>query len=150
MFTELTKNAEFYKFSKKFIIYQWMNHPVVQHTLVKHGFTVAFFEEKFASRVFDHTLSVLKGENDVGRCPVIEAMLQIFKSKNIPLSDVFMICVHLKNAFLEDMLQQNILNALSLREICALMDHNFQGVIQEYTRMNEPSNQPGDDVVLFE
>ncbi len=132
MLDELRKNAEFYKFSKKFIMYQWMNNHHVGETLINNGIDVHFFEDKFASRVFDFNIGIFNGKNDIGNCPVIGVMLQIFRKKKIPLSDVFIICVNLKNAFIEDMLQQNILTTTTFREICEVMDHNFEGVIREY------------------
>ncbi|MBD3825231.1 MAG: hypothetical protein IE916_12115, partial [Epsilonproteobacteria bacterium] len=54
------------------------------------------------------------------------------QKKSIPLSDVFIICVHFKNALLYYALECKILTAEMLKEIASLVDFNFEGVITQY------------------
>jgi hypothetical protein len=119
--------------NKEEILDIWLDYTIVQEMLCINGFKVDFFREKFASKVFDFAIAVVKSENTLGDCPVIGVMLMLFKKKHIPLADVYMICVHLKNALLHFSYKHAILNDKMIEEISTLMDYNFNGVIKEYT-----------------
>ena len=132
MFINMSNNIELIQSNKTEILDMWMDYDIVKKTLKKNKFDINFFKEKFASQVFDFALSVVKSENEVGECPVINVMLILFKKKNIPLADVFLICVNLKNALLIFSHKSSILDADMIDEISMLMDYNFDGVIREY------------------
>ena len=132
MFTEIEKNLDVIEEHREQILSSWMNYEIVVEKLTTNTLQIAFFKDKFASKVFDFAISVVKKENKTGDCPVIGVMLMLFKKKNIPLNDIFMICVHLKNALLHFALEKNILTEAMLRELSFLMDYNFEGVIKEY------------------
>lgn len=118
--------------AKLLILKEWMASEDVQRILNSHTITTSFFAKYFGSKVIDYALGVIKGSNKLGNCPVIGAMLVFFEKKNIPLKDLFMICVNLKNAMISHALKQGILDEYLLHEICMLIDHNFCGVIEEY------------------
>lgn len=132
MFHMLTQHLEFLQNNRNTILNMWMEYEVVQKKLRQNKMDVTFFKEKFATKVLEFAISVVKNENKTGDCPVIGVMLILFKKKNIPLSDVFIICVHLKNALLHFFMKHNILSQETLTEISFLMDYNFEGVINEY------------------
>ncbi len=132
MFTEIEKNLNLVEEHKEQILSSWMAYEIVVEKLTINTMQVDFFKEKFASKVFDFAISVVKKENLTGDCPVIGVMLMLFKKKNIPLHDIFIICVHLKNALLHFALKKNILTEAMLDELSYLMDYNFEGVIKEY------------------
>lgn len=132
MFPHLNKHIELIQLNKKIILEMWMSYDVVQERLCSNALEIKFFQDKFASKVFDFSLSILLEENKNGDCPVINVMLMLFKRKNIPLSDIFLICVHFKNALLHFAEQNSFLNANILEEIAYLTDKNFEGVIKEY------------------
>jgi len=133
MFSKLRTNIELIETHKEQILNTWLEYEIVRETLCANTFSPDFFQDKFASKVFDFAIGVIKKEHDVGDCPVIGVMLTLFKKKNIPLADVFIICVHLKNALLLFMHKNSILDEKSLSEMAMLMDYNFNGVIKEYT-----------------
>lgn len=120
---------------KQEILNLWMEYPVVQETLCAHRIKHSFYAEHFGSKVIDFALSVINQTNMAGDCPVIGIMLAVFKKKNIPLSDVFLVCVHLKNAWMRFLLQHGILDEEALNELAFLMDFNFSGVIKEYVAL---------------
>lgn len=132
MFTHLQQHAEGFESAKEDILDAWMGYEIVKDALYSNTLKEEFFREKFASKVYDYAISILKEENKAGDCPVIGVMLMLFKKKNIPLSDVFIICVHFKNALIHFALKNNLLTDEVLREICYLIDMNFEGVIKEY------------------
>ena len=133
MFGTIEKNIDLLDDNKDKILEMWLSYEIVTETLCSNGLKVDFFKDKFASKVFDFAVGVVRSENTVGDCPVIGVMLMLFKKKRIPLADVFMICVHLKNALLHFAHKQNILDEEMIRELAILMDYNFNGVIKEYT-----------------
>ncbi len=135
MFHTLLQNIDTIEKNQKNILDSWMQCDIVNHTLTKHGFEVSFFQEKFASKVLEFAISVIKSENKLGSCPVIGVMLLLFKKKNIPLCDIFMICVHLKNTLFIFMHRNALLNEQMIKELSLLMDHNFNGVINEYVAL---------------
>ena len=135
MFIETKKHLQLFEDHKEDILSAWMQYDVVIQRLTKNTISVTFFKEKFASKVFDFAMSVIKGKNTKGNCPVIGVMLMLFKKKNIPLNDIFMICVHLKNALFQFAQTQDILNSALMKELSVLMDYNFEGVIVEYINM---------------
>ncbi len=135
MFNAILKNVVLIENNKDTILNLWLDYDIVKKTLCQNTLNHTFFRDKFASKVFDFAVSVVKTENQIGSCPVITVMLMLFKKKNIPLSDIFIICVHLKNSFLHFSFQNKILDDEMINEICILMDYNFEGVIRDYTAM---------------
>jgi len=133
MFQRINKEINLLEKNKDKILDMWLNYEIVSQTLLKNTLEVQFFKERFASKVFDFAIGVIKAKNKVGDCPVIGVMLMLFKKKHIPLADVFIICVHLKNALLHFSYNNKILDDAMIREIAMLMDYNFNGVIQQYT-----------------
>lgn len=133
MLSTVYKNIEKIEHNKEIILDIWMNYQIVKETLSANTLKHDFFREKFASKVFDFAVNVVKSKNELGNCPVIGVMLMLFKKKNIPLADIFMICVHLKNALFHFLHKESLLDDNMIREISMLMDYNFAGVIKEYT-----------------
>lgn len=131
-FEHCLRHIKIFEEAKTAILEQWMASEDVRKILNSHTITTTFFGKYFGSKVIDYTLGIIQGSNQLGHCPVIGAMLVFFEQKNIPLKDVFLICVNLKNAIIAYTLKQGILDEHLLHEICILIDHNFCGVIDEY------------------
>ena len=140
MFKNIEKNIDLIQKNRDTILDMWMSYDIVQTKLTQNTLNVDFFKDKFAGKVFDFAISVVEKKNETGDCPVIGVMLMLFKKKNIPLSDVFMICVHFKNALLHFAQENSILDDNILREISVLMDYNFEGVINEYVLLYYKDN----------
>jgi len=132
MFKTILNEIELIENNKNTILDKWMGYDAVEYTLIGHGFKVDYYRDKFALKVLEYAIGVVKSNNELGNCPVIGVMLIIFKKKNIPLSDVFTICVHFKNALMHFMLENSKLSNEMLTEVCMLVDYNFEGVIIEY------------------
>ena len=121
---------------KEDILDLWMHHHDVQHTLERHDISTDFFVTHFGIRVINYAIGVVKGSNALGNCPVIGVMLVFFNKRNIPLEDIFLICVNLKNSLINMMLHHELLTKQLLDEIAFLVDRNFHGVISEYIKMH--------------
>ena len=130
--THLLKHIALLERDSQLILDHWIDDETVKRMLCQNGLKTAFFKERFASKVIEYALGVIENKNELGQCPVIGVMLILFKKKNIPLSDVFIICVNLKNTLLHYFNDKNLLSSELLKELNLLMDHNFEGVIREY------------------
>lgn len=135
-FTTISKHLDTLKKEKSELLKLWISSKDVQNTLFHHGITPEYFSKYFGSKVVDYALGVAEGKNKLGNCPVIGVMLIFFEKKNIPLEDIFIICVHLKNSIIDYALEAKLLNQALLSEICTLIDHNFFGMIQEYLHLH--------------
>lgn len=135
-FEQIKNRFEFTDEAKGELLRRWMASQEVHSVLGRHAIAVSFFGRFFGSKVINYAVGVIEGRNKLGNCPVIGVMLVFFEKKNLPLGDVFMICVNLKNAFIELALEQGKLDKGVLHEICTLVDRNFHGVIVEYLHMH--------------
>lgn len=121
---------------KDTLLAAWMSCPDVHEVLDYHKIKTDFFACHFGIKVINYAIGVVKGANKLGNCPVIGAMLMFFDKKNIPLDDVFMICVNLKNTLIAMMLENEMLTFQLFHELSYLIDHNFSGVIREYIHLH--------------
>lgn len=135
-FPAINKKFTFTEEMKETLLTRWLAYDEVQSALHKHAIGSAFFGHYFGSKVINYAVGVIEGVNQLGNCPMVAVMLTFFEKKNIPLGDVFRICVNLKNAFTDLALEKGKLDHDTLFEICQLMDQNFHGVITEYLRVH--------------
>lgn len=126
--------SRFFEFAscKNEIVENWVKDEIVLPRLKHNGISPKFFADHFAGRIIDYALGVVSGEKPIGNCPVVHIMLQMFKEKDIPLNDIFIICAGLKNEILRILLDKNMLTQESINEVVFFMDKNFEGVLKEY------------------
>lgn len=135
-FDNLKGKFQFDEPLKKEILRRWMAVPDVKDTLGRHGIATSFFGRYFGSKVINYAAGVVSGVNRLGNCPVIGVMLVFFEKKNLPLEDVFLVCVNFKNTMISYALERGALTPEILHELSYLVDHNFRGVITEYLRIH--------------
>jgi len=133
--SKLNKPTDIYKDlleNKENISTTWVANEIAQERLKKHFIDPEFFRTHYAIKVIDYFLGVITGENEAGNCPVIFAMLEFFKNKNLPLNDIFMICVTFKNTVSSYIFSKYSFNKYLFDEISFILDKNFEGVISNY------------------
>ncbi|MHB8100245.1 MAG: histidine kinase [Sulfuricurvum sp.] len=135
-FPALTELIDVIEQDKDSVLAAWMSNEDVREVLEYHKIKPDFFARHFGIKVINYAVGVVKGVNKLGNCPVIGAMLMFFNKKNIPLDDVFMICVNLKNTLIAMMLENGALTSQLFHEFSYLIDHNFSGVIREYIHLH--------------
>lgn len=135
MYKHLKEISKQLKSDKHIILQEWMRQPTARMLLENNGFTTDQFSEHFGSKVFDFALSVIEEKEDVGDCPVMGVLLMLFKRRNIPLGDLFLICVQLKNVLVNYMIDHGLLTKNRYIEISFVTDQNFYGVINRYIEM---------------
>ncbi|MBU0721063.1 hypothetical protein KJ877_06935, partial [bacterium] len=86
----------------------WKEKELVQSLLLKRDIHPDFFISHFGSRVLDYFVSVLRGKNAPGQCPVISVMLHFFQRRGIKLDEVFHICSGMRNTIVDILLELGI------------------------------------------
>ena len=114
----------------------WTEKDIVQERLGSHLIDVEFFRTHYAMKVIEYFLGVISGNNKAGNCPVIFIMLDFFKNKDLPLKDIFMICVLFKNTISSYIFERYSFNQLLFDDISTILDRNFEGVIINYLESN--------------
>ncbi|HEX5670110.1 MAG TPA: hypothetical protein VFX66_01125, partial [Sulfuricurvum sp.] len=117
-----------------------MSQVAVYETLERYHITSEFFGRYFGRRVIDYSFGVISGRNELGNCPIIGVMLVFFQKKNFAIDDIFLLCVELKNTFLQYSLKHKVLTHNIMQEITHLMDQNLKGVIRDFIDMNHGSH----------
>ena len=121
--------------NKELISNLWANKKIVYDRLENHSIDVEFFRSHYGIKVIEYFLSVVKGDSEVGNCPVVFVMLDFFKYKNLPLEDIFMICVQFKNTMTDYVFSKYSFNYKLFDDISYILDKNFEGVIINYLKM---------------
>lgn len=121
--------------NKEDISYQWSNKKTINDRLQKHAIDVEFFRSRYAINVIEYFLAVIREEAEIGNCPVVFVMLDFFKNKNLPLEDIFMICVLFKNTLTSYIFGRYVFNNQLFDDISLILDKNFEGVIVNYLKM---------------
>ena len=122
--------------NKEKISHIWTGKQVVQERLESHLIDVEFFRTHYAMKVIEYFIGVISGDNKIGNCPVVFIMLDFFKNKDIPLKDIFMICVLFKNTISSYIFERYSFNQLLFDDISLILDKNFEGVIINYLELN--------------
>ncbi|MDF1874609.1 response regulator [Sulfurimonas sp. SAG-AH-194-I05] len=126
--------------NKEKILHLWMKKPVVKERLDKYFIDKEYFQDHYATNVIEYFLSVINGENDLGDCPVIFAMLDFFKQKKMLLADIFMVCIQFKNTLTEYILSSYTYNQEIYEDISIILDRNFEGMITNYLKLYNSSD----------
>lgn len=127
---------------KEKISIAWCEVEVVRERLQLHEIDVEYFRTHFGLKVIDYFLSVVNGTSEIGNCPVVFVMLDFFKNKDLPLEDVFMICVHFKNSLTSYIFNKYSFNQELYEDVSLIVDRNFEGVVINYIKMKYHENEP--------
>jgi len=121
--------------NKEQISIMWTDNKLVRDRLEAQTIDVEYFRSHYAIKVVEYFLKLIKGDAEVGNCPIIIEMLDFFKHKKLLLEDIFMICVLFKNTVTAYIFQRYSFNKSLFEEISLILDKNFEGVIINYHRM---------------
>ena len=121
--------------NKEKISLLWSNTEEVGDILKKHTIDTEYFRTHYGIKVIEYFLDVIKGESEIGNCPVIMTMIDFFKHKDLPLKDIFMICVHFKNTITAYIFNNYSFNRKLYDDISIILDRNFEGVIVNYLKV---------------
>jgi YesN/AraC family two-component response regulator len=115
----------------------WTQNLHVQKRLNKHSIDVEYFRKHFGTRVVDYFLNVINESVEVGNCPVIIAMLDFFKHKDLSMQDIYEICVNFKNSVVTFVFNRFYFNEALYTDLSYILDKNFEGVITNYLKLKD-------------
>lgn len=121
---------------KEPLTHQWVKTESVKEKLHQHDIDGEFFRTHYAIKVLEYFIGVVHGDNKVGQCPVINALLEFFKHKHLPLESIFIICVNFKNTLTSYVFEYYEFNRELFDELSLILDKNFEGVVRHYMQLN--------------
>jgi PAS domain-containing protein len=101
--------------------------------LDQHTIEVDFFCNHFASGVFDYFMEVIRGQKEIGDCPVIGDLLVYLKDRDVSADELFILCSHFRRSMLDFSYDSSLNNRMIFDEISYVFDLNFSGVLRRYT-----------------
>ncbi len=85
--------------NKEEICQDWINSQNVKSVLEKHNIDCIFFKKHFGRKVLSHVFEYFDEESQVNKSPIMYIMTEFFKTKQIDISDIFIICTELAYVF---------------------------------------------------
>ena len=139
------------KENKSFIVSKWMRFSEARDILIRHNIDHEYFIEQYANNVFEYFISVIAGEVQLGRCPVIINLLEYLKGRNIRSTELYTICSNFKLAMVEVSYDVGINTKELIREISYVFDKNFSSILETYSgTIYEKELELGKNVGLLE
>jgi len=108
----------------------WVGDEETIRIIKKTNLTPSQFKKLFASKILQYLLDVYDKKTQLGDCPVVFAMLTIFKKSNLALTEVHHICDTFK-LNLALVLFQNNENELASK-LFNILRENFKGVLKSF------------------
>ncbi len=133
LLTYLTAHISHFQGHKEQILLQWINYPEPKAILDFHNIDTHRFANYYASGVFDYFVGVIKGEMEVGDCPVMHELLAYLKDRDISANELFTICSHFRKSMVDFSYDAKINSKELFDEISYIFDENFSGVLKLYT-----------------
>ncbi len=121
--------------SKDLILYYWIENSLTLQSLSKNRVNPQFFIKYFGVKIFNYYVDICKGEREIGNCPEMMAMIEFFKTKKLPLEDVFLICGGFKTALVKFLLTEKRADFETVSNLISIFELNFYGIIQRYLVM---------------
>ena len=119
--------------AKGHILQEWLSFEVATDILKLHGIEVQYFQRHFAGGVFDYFMEIIRGEKEIGDCPVIADLLDYLKDRDVSSDELFILCSHFRRAMLDFSYDSSLNNRAIFDEISYVFDLNFSGVLQRYS-----------------
>jgi len=119
--------------AKGHILQEWLAFDEAHKILELHSIEIKFFYSHFASGVFDYFMEVIRGNKEIGDCPVIGDLLEYLKDRDVSADELFILCSHFRRAMLDFSYDSSLNNRAIFDEISYVFDLNFSGVLKRYT-----------------
>lgn len=132
-FPSIEEHIAFFTQSADAILSRWLAFDAVISILTRHDIAVEHFQREYASNVYGYIIAVVKGEVQMGQCPVMINFLAYLKDKNIASDELFIICTHLRRAMIAHSYQLPAHSERLFEEISYLFDQNFSGLLSAYS-----------------
>ena len=132
-FIFLKKYINIYEKNKVSLLRYWLSDDKILKILKHHNIKTDLFVKTYAIAIIDYYIAVVNGKIEIGNCPALEEFLFYSKDKNITTSELFVICIGLKNAMIEFSYDLKITNLQIEKEINYVFEENFSKVLKLYS-----------------
>lgn len=127
---------DFFIENRDVIIEGWVAYPAVHDIRERLDFTLELYRSRIAENVLNYFITVLKGHNKPGDCPVMRKIVSEFHALGLTVEDVFLNCAAFKNSVLKLFDTSGSAELKSHRcDLIMVMDYNLYGVLSVYSEM---------------
>ncbi len=130
---QLQRVIDRFKEAKATILQRWVSYEAAGSVLRRHGIETDFFIRQYASGVYDYFEMVIRGEMQIGDCPVMAELLEYLKDHEVTSDELFMLCSHFRRAMVDVSYEIGVNSQEVYDEISYVFDLNFSGVLKRYT-----------------
>ncbi|WP_345969684.1 ATP-binding protein [Sulfurimonas sp. HSL1-6] len=130
---QLRRVIDRFKEAKATILQRWVSYETAESVLKRHGIETDFFIRQYASGVYDYFEMVIRGEMQIGDCPVMAELLEYLKDNEVTSDELFMLCSHFRRAMVDISYELGVNSQEVYDEISYVFDLNFSGVLKRYT-----------------
>ncbi len=130
---ELQKYIGLLEKAKESILKRWVCYDEASEVLKTHNLPVEYFKEHFAADIFNYYVCVVKGEKEIGDCPVMVEFLNYLKEHDVSSAELFLICTHFRKSMLDELFEVGCINKELFDEVSYVFDLNFSGVLDQYS-----------------
>ncbi len=115
------------------VITAWMDDASVSAIMTAHGIERDAFVAMYANDAFAYYMRVVKGETELGKCPLMVELLSFLKEKNVSAEELFLFCSGFRKAMLDFTYDAGLNTKELFHEISALFDRNFSALQRLYS-----------------
>ncbi len=126
------KNKEQFVRHKDIILDDWVYDSSAINILNRHEIDIEYFKQNYGSGVFDYFLGVASGAVEIGKCPVVEELIDYLKNKEIRAEELFVLCANFKKILITSTYDMGINSKELVNAISYLLDANFESVLKLY------------------
>ncbi len=143
--------------NKEDILQYWLHMPTIVDIRQRFSFSQEYYYDALANKIFNYFISILKGKNQPGDCPIMRQVVSEMIKVGLNVEDVFLNCTAFKNALITFFINDNNpLMQANHASIFLLLDYNLFSILSIYSdKMHDyeeeiaSRSQIIDDNVLF-
>lgn len=128
----LKSNIPVFTQHKKDVLNKWVSYDGATQILKRHGIETGFFLRNYASGVYDYFELVIRGQMEIGDCPVMAKLLDYLKDHEVTSDELFLLCSHFRRAMVDISYEIGVNSQEVYDEISYVFDLNFSGLLKRY------------------
>ncbi len=133
-FVFFKKNQDKFIVNKIQIIKYWIGNKNILNILKNHDIKPETFVKKYAFNFYNYYIDMLTEKISIGQTNIVDEFITYLKSKDISFSDLFLICVGLKNALVIYTYDINEASLAIKKEINYVFENDFAIILQKYSQ----------------
>ena len=122
----------------------WVKNKVVKSVFSKRKISSKKFALSYGVPIIEYFISVVKGAQVAGDCPIMSKFVKFMISKDITPKEVFDICIGFRRSLITFMLSKQTVSQnpdVYMDEISEIFDANLSGVLDIFTNLYAESQK---------